>query len=292
MSVLALGRDLLTQADGHTVLLDSSRLSVGAEYLGQAITSITADPPHPGLEVLVGVRAFSGFRSAVGRALPGEAQTRSLRHQLLDDLPGALLVSGRALRAAGVPIHMKGPVQPRTDICAGWVTGGTLLAGWTEDGPPLFPGPPAPALEPEDDALAWHEHGALPAHATRRRRRLDVFEEDGAVLVDCLLRDSHVDHEGLERVVHEYSVSASFDPATRSLTSCEANAGPLPYPECPGAAASAGRVAGAPVEGLRALVRESFVGPTTCSHLNDTLRSLEDVGALVSAMLDPPRVPS
>lgn len=286
MSVVALGRDLLTQTDGHAVVLDSSRLSVGAEYLGQAITSISADPPYPGLGVLVGERAFSGFRSAVGRALPGEALTRSLRYQLLDDLPGALLVSGRALRAAGVRIVMKGPVQPRTDICAGWVTGGTLLAGWTEEGPPLFPGPAAPPLEPEDDALAWHEHDPLPAHATRRRRRLDVFEEDGAVHVDCLFRDSHVDDEGLERVVHEYSVRATFDPTTGWLSSCEADPGPLPYPECPGAAASAGRVAGAPVEGLRGLVRETFVGPTTCSHLNDTLRSLEDVGALVSALFD------
>jgi hypothetical protein len=28
-------------------------------------------------------------------------------------------------------------------------------------------------------------------------------------------------------------------------------------------------------------VRDTFTGPTTCTHLNDTLRSLEDVGALL-----------
>ena len=54
--------------------------------------------------------------------------------------------------------------------------------------------------------------------------------------------------------------------------------------ECPGAAASATRLRGAPAAGLRAWVRETFVGPPTCTHLNDTLRSLEGVPDLVVAL--------
>lgn len=218
--------------------------------------------------------------------MPGETASRSVRFQLLDDLPTALLLSGRALRAAGVPIDMerRGPLP--ADVCAGWVTGGTLLAGITELGPPLHVGPEAPAVEPADDPLGWHEIDSLPPHGTRRRRRLDLWEENGVVALDCFFRDSHVDGEGVETVVHEWAVKAKVDPLTLRFVSCEADEGPLPYPECPGAAASARRLDGTPVEGLRRSVRETFVGPTTCTHLNDTLRSLEDIQALIRALPD------
>jgi hypothetical protein len=36
-----------------------------------------------------------------------------------------------------------------------------------------------------------------------------------------------------------------------------------------------------PVMGLRPEVRAQFVGPSTCTHLNDVLRGLEDVEWLV-----------
>jgi hypothetical protein len=51
---------------------------------------------------------------------------------------------------------------------------------------------------------------------------------------------------------------------------------------------SAGRVAGISVNALRREVRDGFVGPTTCTHLNDTLRSLQDVSALLGALRDDP----
>jgi len=34
------------------------------------------------------------------------------------------------------------------------------------------------------------------------------------------------------------------------------------------------------IDGLRRAVRRSFVGPSTCTHLNDSFRALEDVGML------------
>ena len=66
----------------------------------------------------------------------------------------------------------------------------------------------------------------------------------------------------------------------RVLT-CEATPRVLPWVECPEAAASAGRLAGMSVMGLRPDVRAQFVGPSTCTHLNDVLRGLEDVEWLV-----------
>lgn len=83
-----------------------------------------------------------------------------------------------------------------------------------------------------------------------------------------------------ETVLHEYTVHAAFDPGTGRFVSGAADVGALPWPECPAAVASAARLAGAPAEGLRGWVRDTFVGTTTCTHLNDTLRSLEDVAYL------------
>jgi hypothetical protein len=81
---------------------------------------------------------------------------------------------------------------------------------------------------------------------------------------------------GVETVLHEYTVHAELDCATGRFLSCTADAGVLPWPECPAAAASAARLVGAPADSLRSWVRETFVGITTCTHLNDTLRALED----------------
>ena len=42
------------------------------------------------------------------------------------------------------------------------------------------------------------------------------------------------------------------------------------------------RLIGRPVSDLRPRVRAELTGTTTCTHLNDTLRSLEDVAALAA----------
>jgi hypothetical protein len=39
-----------------------------------------------------------------------------------------------------------------------------------------------------------------------------------------------------------------------------------------------------PFDGLRRTVSKTFTGPSTCTHLNDTLRSMEDVGALMDRL--------
>src|SRR4029078_3000912 len=95
----------------------------------------------------------SRFRGAVEAALPGETTSHSVRQQLFDDLPLALMMSGRVLRVAGIPIEMSGDRTLPTDICAGWATGGTLLAGYAELGAPLHIGPAAAALEPGGQPL-------------------------------------------------------------------------------------------------------------------------------------------
>jgi Protein of unknown function (DUF2889) len=118
----------------------------------------------------------------------------------------------------------------------------------------------------------------------RRRRRIDVWEEEGHGLVEGFFRDSHMDAAGTETIVHEYTVHASVDLSTMQFASCSADVGALPYPECPNAVASAGRLVGVAAVGLRRWVRDTFVGTSTCTHLNDTLRALEDTEALFGAL--------
>ncbi|MGO9511307.1 MAG: DUF2889 domain-containing protein [Mycobacterium sp.] len=55
----------------------------------------------------------------------------------------------------------------------------------------------------------------------------------------------------------------------------------LPWQECPGAIGSAARVQGMGLVELRDRVRGEFVGVSTCTHLNDTLRAIADLDALL-----------
>lgn len=286
VTIVARGRDLLTTADRQAQVLAATHLDVRADFASATIERILADPPHPALAELGGTHAFHGFRAEVEKAIPGERESGSLRYQLLDDLPIALMLSARVLRAAGLAMRTDQPKRLPVDICAGWVTGGTLVAGLTKHGPPLHRGPVASNIGTADDPLAWHQFDALPRQATRRHRRLDVWPNGETAEVDCFFRDSFAGADEVETVVHEYGVCATVDVATARFLSCQAVAGPLPYPECPNALASAGRLAGASVDGLRREARDSFAGPSTCTHLNDTLRSLEDVGALLRALGD------
>jgi hypothetical protein len=54
----------------------------------------------------------------------------------------------------------------------------------------------------------------------------------------------------------------------------------LPWQECPGAIGSATRIQGMTLSAMRDRVRAEFVGISTCTHLNDTLRAIADLDAL------------
>jgi hypothetical protein len=58
----------------------------------------------------------------------------------------------------------------------------------------------------------------------------------------------------------------------------------LPWQECPGAVESATRITGMTLQDLHFRVRNEMAGTSTCTHLNDLLRSVADTSALVGAL--------
>jgi hypothetical protein len=297
--LVGVGRDLRTELDGTATVIDAGAFEATVDYAdAQRVVAITSTPSIIGLEQLIGRSASTGFRAALNEVVAGQDVVGRPVYQLLDDVPVATLISGfstqHALAAQGAwgdgaarAIQRRKPegldLLQQADLCAGWKAGGTIIQGLADGLPPVVTGPDAPTLDGGDDPFAWHElPGDLAAHAMRRRRRIDVLPagDRTSLMVDAMFRDSHLDDEGNETVVHEYTVLVHVDPATFQVITAHATPRVLPWFECPEAATSATRLAGNSLDGLRARVRAEFLGATTCTHLNDALRALEDVPAL------------
>ena len=283
-------RDLVTHLDGHAEEAATATMRAEVDYTDSwALRLLDTAPARPALAAVLGEGAGSGLRGRLRRADPDLSATPrgNLLHQLLDDIPVTTLVSGLAYAAGRA--HARGGRGERPtgrplfgrDNCAGFADGGVLMAQVDRIGiPPLATGPPAGELRTEDE-LGWHELADLPVHGMRRMRRTDVVPGP-VTTVDVLFRDSHVRPDGVETVIHEYTLTATVDEGV--VRTLDARPQVLPWAECPAAAASARRLQGMPLAGLRSHVRATFAGTSTCTHLNDTLRSLEDVTELLRLM--------
>ena len=278
----ARARDLITGHSGSPVVSGDVQLVGEVDYLDRyRLVSLDCQPTEPRLTSLVGRSASSGFRSAVLDVVPDHAEARSLLYLLLDDVPGALLVSGYAVQKTGATARPSGPVLQRADLCSGWRTGGTMLVELTRYGAiPVPTGPVVNPLEVIDDPFATHLLPVLPPIAMRRRRRIDVHRDVGRFVVDAHFRDSHMSTEGVETAIHEYVVKAQVDASTMRVLEASSTAHALPWVECNTAPSSASDIEGRTLGELRRFVRQDMTGIRTCTHLNDTLCALDDVLAL------------
>jgi hypothetical protein len=267
-------RDLVTAPVGDPFVAGRAAADSRLDRSG-ILSSIRVDPHDPAVQSLRGLRVAGGFRDHVERVVPDRGS--SLR-QLLDDLPVAALLSGYAHLYSEPPTaHMTAAAALRAGICAGWAADGTMMGVIRSSG--LLPvplGPVAPDLEPADDPWAWHALPPLRAGSMRRRRAVDVVS-GSELVVRATFRDSHAADDGLERVLHEYTLEAAVDASSGVFTSCAAIPAVLPWPECPSAAASASELVGRPVGSVDPLVRRELRGLRSCTHLNDLLRSLSAV---------------
>ena len=284
------GRDLVTPVQGVPEVVAESLLRLDVRP-DRSIASVETEPRWPGVEDLVGARAGSGFRARLAEVLPGASGADPL-HLLLDDVPGATLISGFAF-AQWHPIEellaeattAATRARPMTGICTGFMPGSSGLAPdgtsrWTHRTRPVVP------LEQTHDVLAWHEIQQISEVSMRRARRIDVWAEAGFVYVEAMFQDTSTRPEGGRVAVHEYTLTATAAPGGEGgelvLTSVEPVPHVLPYAECPLAVLNAGSVVGTPMSDLRAVVLERLTGVAGCTHLNDALRALADVPALAA----------
>jgi Protein of unknown function (DUF2889) len=271
-------RDVVASAPDTVHVL--GELGVRAHLTERVIDDIAATPRDGRLAQLLGKRVGPGFRSTVGKLFPEELQRASLLHLLLDDWVGAALVSGYSVQHAAINLGVEeklpaGTADHMAGICAGFAADASLVPYAKRNGTiPSVHGPVAPPLDP----LGLHTVEPLRPHGMRRLRTLDLGPADE---FDAHFRDSHVDDDGVATIVHEYTVEGAIDASTRTITSVAATVRVLPWQECPGAIGSATRIRGMSLSELRDRIRGEFVGTSTCTHLNDTLRAIADLGALI-----------
>jgi hypothetical protein len=277
-------RDLRTGGDGAATILGEATLSVVSDP-GRVIKEIRSAPGLPGLQSLAGESAMSGFRRRLaGVAGDGELAVGAPLYQLLDDVPGATLVSGTAWqRWYDMDDYrvFKADVSQRVmrDVCTGYQDGSSAL---NPDGTLVWQHERPHAVDIDDtgDDLAWHQR-ARPAEVTMcRARRIDVWADGGVLHVDAFFQDSSTLPEGGRQSIHEYTLTARVDLVTGTLLAVTPVPRVLPYRECPLAVTHVGALAGLPLRDLRGAVLERLRGPLGCTHLNDMLRALAAVPAL------------
>jgi hypothetical protein len=278
-------RDLVTEADTARVASEAT-VSAHVDQHG-LLTTLHVLPDHGDPERLVGVAVAGGFRKAVHAAYPHDVALGSVVALLLDELPVATLISGYARLYAGQIPANASTTAMKGDICSGWREGGTMMRSVRAGlGVPVTLGPRAPGTmaDRELDPLGWHELPPLPHGSMRRRRLVDIAPVDDVWNVTAMFRDTHRESGGDETVLHEYTLTATVDAATGIFLTCAAVPRVLPWVECPVAAASADRLAGQHHRAVRDHVRSELRGTSTCTHLNDLLRSLGDIGPLMTTL--------
>jgi hypothetical protein len=266
-------RDLYTDATGSPTV--DAEATVHADLDGShVLRSLFTEPAEPPTERLLGLLVGTGFRGVLEDLLGTDRQTRHPLYQLLDDLPVAALISGYARMFSLDRPDASSPARMlKADICSGWRSDGTMMVALRSGRPiPVTMGPPAPGLV-AGDPLGWHHLADLPVGGMRRRRLVDVSWGD-PLTVHAMFRDTYRGADGVETVLHEYTHDAIVDPHTERVLHSRATPRSLPWVECPEAAASAVRCEGHALGELRRLVPREFRGTSTCTHLNDLLRSV------------------
>ena len=285
-------RDLRTGDDGTATVLAEASLRMVTDPR-RVIKEVSSAPGAGGLASLAGESAMSGFRRRLAATAPAATGSAAAAagtplYQLLDDVPGATLVSGAAWQRwydMDRYLEIKADVAQRvmTDVCTGYQQGSSALQ---PDGTLRWRQDRQPAVDIDTvgdvlgDALAWHAHPSPDGVAMRRARRIDVWLAGRVIHIDAFFQDSSTLPEGGRIAIHEYTLTAEADLETGTVRAVTPVPRVLPYDECPLAVSNVTALTGLPLSELRRAVPERLRGPLGCTHLNDMLRALADVPAL------------
>ena len=260
------------------------QVGVRAHLADRVIDDIVADPPDDRRGAAAGSRVGPGFRSTVGTLLPDEVGRAGLLHLLLDDWVGAALVSGYAVQHAAITLGIEEKLRRRHRRPHGRHLRG-LRAGRL--------------ARPVRQAQRHHPVGARTGRAAAGRRRRAhrrtasrrtacggsagwTSADETVVLRRALPRlarrrrrrrddRARVHRRGLGRRIDE-----------NHHLGRRATVRVLPWQECPGAIGSAARIRGMTLsQNCATGSAASSSAPRTCTHLNDTLRAVADLDALL-----------
>jgi hypothetical protein len=270
-------QDAVTDADGIGQVADAATVDCGIGP-DRTVTFITADPDEPRLRTLVGHGARNGWRAAA-RGIVG---ADSLLGTVLDDVPIAVMLSSYgALRQGSLDVTSVRPLMLHMrDLCAGWAHDATPMRRLDAGDEMALPGVVLAPVDQQTDPLAAEARPPMVAGEVRRARRLDVTPGK-RVRIDATFRDTWRDPGGREGILHEYVLTAALD-GYGVVASIHAEPRVLPYRECSLAAASSQQLVGRHIEEVADAVRAA-AGTSTCTHLDDLLRSLVAVPALVTS---------
>ena len=275
--------DAVIHIGGRDIRDDDVLDEVAGELTVEPVDGTITGVRMHGAPEVVGLSLRRGWSRAIAELLDGD---RSVTSSLLEDLGGAFLVSGySALRAGLIGAAGEYAAQAadaQADVCAGWAKGGDAEVYLRTSG--MFAAPMGPDASPTLLDDGWHHVDATAPHTVRRVRRLDVIPADDGVDLDGYFRDTYTAPDAAEMVMHEYTVRAHAD-SDGVITSIDVEARVVPWDTCPNAVASAQTVVGISLDALPDHARRELRGPSTCTHLTSTLRTLADAKFLLGSVL-------
>jgi hypothetical protein len=293
-------RDLLTPAAGAPTVLDEASMLVtipGSRTVG----AIEVTPDRAGITGLVGAVGGADLRTAIDRVLPGERDAATPLYLLLDDIAGTSLIAGFAWTRTRPQIRarMSGGAADRGAMARTFgvrkgrvICSGLRPHGWADTHRVLEEDPQhavrrAGAITTPEDPLGWHAFPPDPQVGMRRHRRIDAWHDGAVVKVDAFFRDAVWEPDGTQLALHEYTIAAEVDPTDDGLVSIVATPRVLPFPECQWAAPHPAALRGVAVSSFRDTVQQTLTELRACTHLNDMLRNLAEVPAMVRALRTP-----
>ncbi len=285
-------RDLFTGADLEDTKVAGSEWITARTRMDTAVMQFAASRREAELASLVGLRAGGPLRKAVAEAMPDEPANSTLLYRMIDDMAGGAFLSGASwqtwlkggMNAFASAIDLPSVMDFKMEgMCVSYSPGSpALLPDGRQNEEFAYRSIGHIAVDPAGDPLAWHEMRSFDTPNQARIRYMDVWREGGKVHVMFGFQDSAAfPGTDLRRLFHEYRGVAVIDPDSFVLEAITMDFGSLPYTTCHAAAASPQQMVGRRLGDFRKTVIDLLKGTAGCTHLNDSLRTLQDVPAMV-----------
>lgn len=285
-------RDLFTGAGADDTTVAGSDWITACNRMDTVVTRFSASRREVELAALTGLRAGGPLRKAVMEAMPEEPENSTLLYRMIDDMAGGAFLSGASWQTwleGGMTAFARSLDMPSVmdfkmeGMCVSYSPGSpALLPDGRQNEEFAFRSIGKIAVDPDGDPLAWHELRQFDTPNQARIRYMDVWREGGKVHVMFGFQDSAAfPGTDLRRLFHEYRGIAVVDPDSFVLESIAMDFGSLPYTTCQAALASPQHLVGRRLGEFRNTVIDVLKGTAGCTHLNDSLRTLQDVPAMV-----------